>query len=156
MTTEEFAEWLGDPMVTTGANLFASGPYYSSAVELKYRNKSILATATSGGTYLYAISIIGEAGLYEGKKFTFSLDGVAASSGTTPQIALYWHDDNGFDYAGATLTEAGSVSFTINANTNNRAYLAAYVYVTTNASVTAGAVVQYFGVMLELGNVRHE
>ena len=57
MTIAERAVWFGDPMAAGGANLFAYGPYYSSAVELKYLSETILATALADGIYLYAISI---------------------------------------------------------------------------------------------------
>lgn len=156
MTEEEKAEWLGDPMATEGANLLPPGPYYSSSVEVKYRNESIVATATGEGVYLYAILIIGEATKYEGKTFTLSVDKIEAVGGGTPQIALYWHDDNGFEYAGASLTVLDSVRFTVSENVNNRANLAAYIYVTTDTSVTAGATATFHGVMLESGSVRHE
>lgn len=155
MTASELAEWLGDPMETPGANLFPPGPYYSSSVELKYRSDLMTATAVWDGIYLYAISIIGEASKFEGKTFTLSVDSMSSTGGGTPQISLYWHDDNGYEYAGANLTEAGSVSFAVSANTNARAYLAAYVYVTTDATVTAGATAKFSGVMLERGNERH-
>lgn len=156
MTAEELSEWLGDPMVTPGANLFPPGPYYSSAVELKYRNDCIVATAMWDGTYLYAISIIGAAENYAGKTLTFSIDEILSVGGGTPQISFYWHDDNGYEYAGANLTEAGSVTFTTSENVNNRAYLAAYVYITTTATVTQGATARFEGVMLEFGSERHE
>ena len=157
MTTEERAEWLGDPLAATGVNLLPCGPFYASAVELKYRNAEIVATATAPGTYLYAISIIGEAANYTGKTFTLSVDAVQSSAGA-PQLALYWHDDNGFEYAGASLVGAGSV--TVNTaewpNANGRGYLALYVYVTTNVEVTAGAYTRFVGVMFENGSIRHE
>lgn len=156
MSAEELAEWLGDPFATPGANLFPPGPYYSSSVDLKYRTDSIEAITTAGGIYLYAISIIGSALKYEGKTLTLSIDEIRVAGGGTPQIALYWHDDNGYEYAGASLTEAGSVTFTTFPNTNNRATLAAYVYVTTDATVTAGASARFSGVMLELGSERHD
>ena len=50
MTTAEKAEWLGNPLDTTGVTLFACGPYYSSAVAIKYRSEEILATAVWEGT----------------------------------------------------------------------------------------------------------
>lgn len=153
MTEAERAEWLGDPMATVGANLFAPGPYYSSVVELKYRTNYIMATALSEGVYMYAISIIGEASKYEGKTFTLSVDSIVGSG--KPQIALYWHDDNGYEYAGASISETGSVTFTVFPNTNARRYLAAYVYVTSDVSVPAGSVVKFYDVMLELGSERH-
>ena len=157
MTTDERAEWLGDPMVATGVNLLPCGPYYSSVVSLKYRNAEIVATATSPGTYLYAISIIGPASNYAGKKFTLSVDQVVKTAGVA-QLALYWHGDNGFEYAGASLVGAGSVSVDLSLwpNTEGRAYLALYVYVTTSETVTAGTTTRFVGVMLENGEVRHE
>ena len=157
MTTDERAEWLGDPMVATGVNLLPCGPFYSSVVSLKYRNAEIVATATAPGTYLYAISIIGPAANYAGKKFTLSVDQVVKTAGVA-QLALYWHDDNGFEYAGASLVGAESVTFDTAQfpNAEGRAYLALYVYVTTTEQVTAGTTTRFVGVMLENGEVRHE
>lgn len=158
MTSEERMEWIGDPFVTTGANLFACGPYYSSAVELKYRSEEIVAKATVAGVYLYAISIIGKASDYENKILTLSADSIVGSAGGTPQLAVYWHDDFGYEYAGGTLIAEGSV--TINTtewpNSNNRAFLAVYVYVTTTETVEAGETATFGRVMLENGDVRHE
>ena len=158
MTTAERTAWLGNPYDADGANLFAYGPYYSSAVDLKYRSETIHATALAEGIYLYAISIIGEASLFANKVFTLSVDDITATGGATPQIALYWHDDAGFEYAGADLSVAGSVTFDTSAmpNTNNRQYLAAYVYVTTHGTIASGATALFKGVMLESGSTRHE
>lgn len=158
MTTEERVAWLGNPLEAEGVNLFACGPAYSEVVGLKYRSEDILATAKVDGIYLYSISIIGEASNFANKVLTFSVESITASGGGTPMISLYWHDDNGgYDYAGADLSVAGSVTFdtSVYPNTNNRKYLAAYVYVTTHASVTSGATALFKGVMLENGNVRH-
>ena len=158
MTNAERAEWLGDPLLATGTNLFPCGPFYSSAVELKYRNEEIVANAIWEGIYLYAVSIIGKASDYENKILTFSTDSIVASGTGTPQLALYWHDDFGFEYAGGTLLTEGSV--TINTtewpNTNSRAYLAVYVYVTTYGEIGAGEVATFRHVMLENGDTRHE
>lgn len=150
MTQAERAEWLGDPLATDGANLFPPGPAYSSSVEVKYRNREIIATTSQAGTYLYAISIIGEASHYENKVFTLSIGSLEITGGGTPQIAMYWHDDNGYEYAGASLATAGSMTFsTIDfPNTARRANLAAYIYVTTAQSVSAGASVRFGNVML--------
>lgn len=156
MTSEEQAEWLGNPLTTPGANLIPYGPYYSSTVELKYSSDAIVATTNTSGIYLFAISIIGDASNYEGKTYTFSVDQVGTIDGGTPQILLYWHDDNGFEFAGAGLSSAGSVTFQISDNVGARAYLAMYVYVTTDVPVDAGASVRFGGVMLENGSVRHE
>ena len=158
MTSAERAEWLGDPLSAEAVNLFACGPFYSSAVELKYRSEEILASTNTAGIYLYAISIIGEASNFENKVFTLSADSIVASTGAAPQLAAYWHDDYGFEYAGASLFLAGSVTFdtTEFPNTNNRAYLAIYVYVTTHAEVSAGAYARFGRVMLERGSVKHD
>ena len=157
MTAEERALWLGKPIDSAGANLFAYGPYYSSTVELKYRSEEILATTMVGGTYLYAISIIGDAADFANKTFTLSADSIESSSTGTPQIAMYWHDDNGYDYAGASLSTAGSVTFNTTEwpNTNARQYLAAYVYVTTHENIVAGDYARFGHVMLELGSEQH-
>lgn len=157
MTEAERKEWSGDPLMEMGVNLFPCGPFYSSAVNLKYRNKEIVATATAGGTYLYAISIVGPAENYANKIFTLSVDSMESKSGT-PQISAYWHDDNGYEYAGASLATAGSVTFNTAdfPNAQGRKNFALYVYVTTNAEVTSGAVSRFVGVMLENGVINHE
>lgn len=158
MTNDEQKEWLGDPFATTGVNLFSCGPYYSSAVELKFRNQEIVATATSAGTYLYAISIIGDAVNYENKVFTLSVDSITASGTGTPQMAVYWHDENGYEYAGASLLSAGSVTFNTTEwpNTNARKSLAVYVYVTTFEAVESMEYARFGRVMLESGADRHD
>ena len=158
MTSAEKAEWLGNPLNEVGVNLFACGPVYSSAVNVKYRNKEILATALYGGIYLYAISIIGNAADYENKVFTLSADAIESSTTGTPQLAVYWHDDNGYEYAGASLMSAGSVTFDTTEwpNTNNREYLAVYVYVTTYETVQTGATARFGRVMLENGAEKHD
>ena len=158
MTIAERDEWIGNPLVATGANLFSYGPFYSSAVELKYWSEEIVATAIWEGVYLYAVSIIGKASDYENKVFTLSADSIVASGTGTPQLALYWHDDYGFEYAGGTLLAEGSITVNTSQwpNTNNRAYLAVYVYVTTYGTVSAGETARFGRVMLENGEVRHE
>lgn len=156
MTALEEVEWFGDPMDFAGANLFPPGPNYSSSVNMKYRNDSIVATSLWDGTYIYGISIIGDATKYAGKTLTLSVDSIVSIGGGKPQISMYWHDENGYEYAGASLTEAGSVTFETFANANNRAYLAAYIYVTSDAPILAGAMARFFGVMLESGSIRHE
>lgn len=158
MTQAERIEWSGDPLVVTGANLLPYGPNYSSTVELKYRDDVIEAEALVDGVYLYSISIIGDSANYAGKTFTLSAKNMEAPNGGLPQIALYWHDDTGFEYAGASLMVAGSTTFNTAdfPNVNNRKNLAAYIYVTAAESVVAGTVVRFTGVMLENGSVKHE
>ena len=157
MTTAERTEWEGNPFIIEGTNLLPCGPFYSSVVNLKYRNAEIVATATAPGVYLYAISIIGPASNYAGKTYTLSVDQVIKTAGVA-QLALYWHGDNGFEYAGASLTGAGSVTVDLSLwpNTAGRAYLALYVYVTTSETVTVGTTTRFVGVMFENGSVRHE
>ena len=158
MTSEERMEWLGDPLNAIGVNLLPYGPIRSSVVDLKYRNDHILATTSGDGQWLFAISIIGDAVNYENKTFTLSVDSIENLGGGSPEIALYWHtDDNHYDFAGVNLSTGGSVTFDTATmpNTNHRKYLAMYVYVTTGVEVTAGASVQFRGVMLENGDIRH-
>jgi hypothetical protein len=156
MTESERMEWLGSPALTEGANLFPYAPYYSSAVGLKFTNDALIAQTSDAGVYLYAVLIVGTASDFESRTMTLSADYIGTADGGNPQIAMYWHDDQGFEFAGASLTEAGSVTFTPYANSNSRAYLAAYIYVTGDASVPAGAAARFRGVMLEFGGIRHE
>lgn len=158
MTASERIEWLGDPLDATGVNLLPPGPHYSSSVSVKYRNEEIVATATASGTYLYAESIIGNASDYYNKKFTLSVESITPSGNGTPQLALFWHGNGGFEYAGASILGAGSVTFDTSewANTNNRPYLAMYIYVTQQVAVEVGASARFRGVMLENGDNRHE
>ena len=157
MTTEERAEWVGNPFEATGANLFAAGPYYSDSVELKYWNKEIVATSKWSGTYIYAISIIGNASYFENKVLTLSVPTIISSSTGTPKIEMFWHDGNGYDYAGGSLLAAGSVTFDTREypNINGREYLAAYIYVTSYESIAAGDTATFGEVMLEYGIVNH-
>lgn len=155
MTDAEKIEWLGDPFTTVGANLLPYGPAYSSAVELEYTDGAIIAKTIQPGTYLYSISMIGEAANFVGKTITLSVDSIGTIGGGSPQLALYWHDDGGFEYAGASLTEVGSVTTPLFENANNRGYLALYVYATTDVSVGVGAFTRFSGVMLEFGDSRH-
>lgn len=157
MSASERKEWLGDPLDEIGVNLMPYGPYYSGAVTLKYTSREITAIANYAGTYLYAVSIVGEASKYANKVFTLSTDYVTADNGGSPQLAVYWHDDSGYEYAGASLSGNGTVTFdTTNfPNTQNRQYLAVYVYVTTHETVAANTTVKFGGVMLENGATRH-
>ena len=154
MTSEERAEWLGDPFTTVGANLFAPGTYYPSGVVLDYRADKIIATAIWSGVYLFAVSIVGKASDFENRVLTLSAESFVAPA----KIELFWHDDNGYDYAGGTLLNPGSVTFNTawTPNINNREYLAAYFYITTDISVEAGKIVTFGKVMLEIGEAKHE
>lgn len=154
MTSAERLEWVGDPLNATGVNLLPYGPIYTSVVELKHRNQEIIATASDSGVYLFAISIIGDAINYENKTFTLSVDSIETIGGS-PLLSLWWYDDSGYDFAGASLSSVGSVTFDVTPNTNHRKSLAMFVYVATDIEVVAGASVRYKGVMLENGSVRH-
>lgn len=155
MTADEQAEWLGSPL-KNGVNLLPYAPYYSSAVELKHTNDAINATATAAGSYLYAVLIVGPAADYENREMTLSADYIGSSGGGNPQLALYWHDGNGFEHTGAFLDEPGSIAFHTGANAGGREYLAMYIYVTGDAAVEAGAAARFRGVMLEFGSERHD
>ena len=154
MTTEERAEWLGNPFATTGANLFGVGVSYPYGVELKYYNKEIVAKAVWEGVYLFAISIVGKASDYENKIFTLSAEGFVSPA----KIDLFWHDGNGYEYAGGTLLTAGStiVDTITFPNVNNREYLAAYMYLSQDVPIAAGKTVVFSNVMLENGSVKHD
>lgn len=157
MTPAEQAEWSGNPLLFDGGvNLLPANQYYASALELKYRNDSITAFVNTGGVYLYAVLLVGPAADYENKTLTLSLDSYYAYGGCTPQVAAYWHDSNGFEYAGASLTDTGSVTFTTTANTGGRENFALYLYATTDTAVEPGAFIRYKQLMLESGSVRHE
>ena len=157
MTVAERNEWAGNPLETDGANILPNGPYYSSVVDVKTTFGDITATSTAEGTYLYSVVVIGDAARFENKTLTLSIESVETESAGVPQIALYWHSDNGQEYAGASLFEAGSVTVdtAMWPNTGNRASLALYVYVTTTISVQAREQVRFKGVMVEMGSVRH-
>lgn len=153
MTAAEQAEWSGNP-AGTAANLFPPGPYTPAGVDLTYQNEAVVATAFWDGVYLYAVSIIGAAENYEGKTFTLSVDSVSTLGGGTPNLVAYWYDENGYEYGGGALSGAGSVSFAVTENTANRAYLALFIYATTDTSITAGAITKYWGLMLSEGDTR--
>lgn len=156
MTEEEQAEWSGDPLlVAGGVNLLPLGENYADGVEVKYRGDTITVTSVWDGSYIYAILAVGSAADYENKTMTLSLDSFYSSAGGTPQIALYWHDANGYEFAGAALTEAGSVTFTTTENTGARENLVIYLYATTDAAITAGDYIRYERIMLESGSTRH-
>lgn len=156
MTTQERVEWLGDPFESPSSNLLSCGPYYSTTVELKYRSQAIEAKSLVSGIYLFAPSIIGEATNYENKTFTISVGNIVGTGNAIPQLALYWHDETGFDPLGVSLLHGGSVTFdtTTSPNTNKRKNLALYVYVTAEESVAEGTTVRFEKVMLNLGNAR--
>lgn len=158
MTTEERAEWEGNPMVATGANLFSTTQAIPDGAKLKYWNQEMIATAIVEGTYLYAISIIGKASDFKNKILTLSASSITSSTGGTPKIEMFWYDSVGIEWAGGTLLSAGSVTFNTSQhpNTRGREYLAAYVYVTSNNSVKVGDTATFGKVMLEYGSVKHE
>lgn len=157
MTLQERAEWLGDPMATEGANLLPPGPYYSSVIDGKHRNREIILTSTTEGIYLYAVCIVGDAVKFASKTLTLSVGNMSATNGGTPQIAAYWHDENGFEYAGVSLSAPGSATFNTAdfPNTAGRKSLALYMYVTTEKSVSVGTVARFWDVMLEIGSTHH-
>lgn len=159
MTSSERAEWTGDVLqgsYSGGVNLIPNNRYYSDVVALEFKNKTITATARTSGVYRYAVIIIGAAELYEQTAMTLSIDSLVANGTGTPMVALYWHDDNGYEpVPGASLSAAGSVTFNTQDNDMVRRYLALYVYATTDSMVTVGDSITYAGLMLEIGEKRH-
>lgn len=158
MTVAERAEWSGDPLTTTGANLLPPGPYHSEVVDVKYRNRELITTTTSGGTYLHSVCVVGDASNFVSKTLTLSVGSITTNHAGTPQIAVYWHDEGGMQYAGASISVAGSMTFNTanNPNTSGRRYLAVYLYVTTASTVSAGAMSRFGDVMLEVGDTPHK
>ena len=118
--------------------------FNSTGASLEFRNASV--TATGDG---YAVIIIGDASLFEGATLTLSVDEIHTANGNEGGVSLQWYDNRGSEPAGAMLTEAGSTTVTLGANTSVRAYLAMYVY-------AIDGVTQYNGLMLEVGSVRHD
>ena len=151
MTADEQSEWLGSPLSGSAVNLLPYAPYYSSSVTLRHTNDAIIASTKDGGSYLYAVLIVGNAADFSGKTMTLSAEYIGTADGGNPKIDLYWHDSRGYEYAGASLNEAGRVTFVPNVNTYGREYLAMYIYVTADAVVESGAAARFRGVMLEFG-----
>lgn len=160
MTADELSDWYGHPMSKVGSNLFPPGPYYASSVTLEYLGDTIIVRGLDMelvvGQWTHAVSIIGEAFFYEGQTLTLSVD--SASGTGKAQIAFYWHDSNGSEYAGGRLIGAGSTTFALTANTNNRTYLAAYVYLLTfqTQPISPSLYTEYHGVRLTRGTEQHE
>lgn len=117
MTADEQAEWLGSPLFGDGVNQLPYGPYYSSAVELKHTNDAINAETTAAGSYLYAVLIVGRAADFVNQTMTLSADYIGTSDGGNPQIAMYWHDGNGYDVVTTTVyvpsVASSTTSFTL-------------------------------------------
>ena len=161
MTEEERAEWTGNILTpqlaghTEPVNLLPNNNFYSSGVDVKFKNREVVATAKRDGTYLYAVLVVGNASDFERKILTLSVDSVVLSGNSTALIAAYWHNASGYESAGASLAGAGSVTFYTGANTGNREYLALYIYVSASVQVKTGDSVIYKGVMLESGSERH-
>ena len=162
MTEAEQAEWTGNILTphlagyTEPVNLLPNNNFYPGSADLKFKNKEVIATSISGGIYNYAIAVVGDAADFTNKTMTLSFDSVFVSGNGTPQVAAYWHDENGFEYAGASLSAPGHLTFRTEENAQNRANLALYIYVTTDKEVAAGDFVRYTGLMLEMGDVKHE
>lgn len=152
MTDAERAEWIGSPLAVPGANVLPYAPYYSSSVTLRHTNDAVIAQTSWDGVYLYAVLIVGAASEFEGRTLTLSADSIVSADGGNPKIELYWHNDAGYEYAGGTLSNAGSTTFVTTTNTYKREYLAAYIYVTQDASVSAGVAARFGGLKLAIGS----
>lgn len=158
MTAAERAEWTGNPLTAADfgydspVNLLPNRPLDSAYVDLKYRSGSFTVTSTAAGANRYAVVIVGNAVDFAGKTVTLSLASVYAVGGT-PRVSLCWHDDTGYESTEAALSAAGSVTVALGETTKK--HLALYVYVTSDVSAEAGALVRYNKLMLELGNTAH-
>lgn len=156
MTDAEKAEWVGDPLKTVGANLFARVAPATASVAATHRLDHTIVTSQLGGRFQYAAIVLGPASEFEGKSITLSIDSVSGTPNTYARIGLYWHDYGGYyEFAGLQLNGRGSTTVALTENAQNRASLAAYVYVSTNTEVEVGAKVRYNGVMLTMGNTKY-
>ena len=156
MTDAEKAEWLGDPKTVPGANILTRNMFRQQTVTMDYRLDNITCTARIGGRYKYGGIYLGPASDFEGKTITVSFESTAGTPNTSPRIGLYWHDEGGYyEFAGLELWNPGSVTATLTPNTQNRMYLAAYVYVSTATAVDAGAIVRYNGLMVTIGDTKY-
>lgn len=162
MTERERAEWTGDLFsaeligYTTPVNLVPTLQSASNGVTLIPRNQYFLARTTKSGSNLCGVSIIGDASKFVGADMTLTIEGITAPSDCTPGIALCWYDSTGYELAHNTTFGQGTWMFTLNSNTNNRAYLAMFVYVHNGGTVVAGRVAQFDRVMLTMGNESKE
>lgn len=128
-TSAELAEWTGDPLLSDQLD-------HDEVVNL-----------LPGGTFSETeatMITVGAAKYFENKDLTLSVGAVVASGGT-PLIRVYWHDENGSDAVGASLSNSGNVTFNAGANSNDRA----------NLAIQLSANVEYRDVMLEFGTVAH-
>lgn len=156
MTDDEKAEWIGDPKTVVGANILSRNTFREQTVTMDYRLSNITCTALIGGRYQYGGVYLGPASDFEGKTITVSFESTAGTTNTSPRVGLYWHDDGGYyEFAGLELWSPGSVTVALNPNTQNRRYLAAYVYVSTATAVDAGAQVRYNGLMITIGDKKY-
>jgi hypothetical protein len=162
MTAAERVEWIGDPyeVARRGSysppiNLASNVVAHTQFATPLWRNGSVTITATSAGMGQAVALLIGDAADYEGREITLSIDSINTVGGS-PRVDLCWYDDEeGNDLAATPLQSAGTVTYTLGENKQGRKYLSLWLYVSTDASVDVGALVQYNGLMLELGSVRH-
>lgn len=156
MTDDEKTEWFGDPLATEGANLFNRDTINEKLARIKVGLNSMTVTSLSEGTFRYDGVRLGPAYDFEGKTVTLSIGSIAATAGAYPRIALYWHSSWGnYTATGVYLDAPGSVTLPLPENTQNRLWLVAYVYVSTNYSAPAGSMVRYDDVMLTVGDKKY-
>lgn len=155
MTTDERTEWSGNPLEHTEVNLLPYGPNYSGSVNLTYTSDAITATTTGEGTYLYSISIIGDAVDYENKTFTLSVANMEATNGATPKLTLYWYNSENDTAYIDEMIALGSKEIALGSS-GGKQKLALYVYATTGVSVGVGTTARFEKVMFENGNTAHE
>ncbi len=162
MTATERVEWVGDPYEVarygsygSPINLASNKVLHTQDATPIWRNESVTVTATTAGTYQCVALLIGEAADYEGREITLSIDSIN-SVGGSPSVRLCWYDDEeGNNWATDSMVSAGTTTFTLGENKSGRKYLSLWLFANTEVSVSAGTLVQYNGLMLELGSVRH-
>lgn len=156
MTSEEKREWYGRPLDYEGYNLLPNGPYYSPTVNVVFKKDNIVATALTAGSYISSVVLIGDAEDFEDKLLVLSMEELTYEEGSVPRLALFWHDETGQSYAGGEIlptTPTGNV--VVNTaefpNTDNRQYLALYIYANADGIIKVGDTAVFKKVMLTMG-----
>ena len=163
MTSYERAMWTGDPVLNANAgtyqlpvNLANNREESVTGVSVIPQNTSVIVRVTEAGVYRHAVFIIGDAGDFEGKTITLAVANIV-SSGESHSAGLYWYSGpDEYESVGVFLTGAGSKTYKIGENTNNRQYLALYLWANTQAQAAVGDYTRWEGLMLEMGAVRHD
>lgn len=162
MTTAERVEWVGDPYEVarygnhdTPINLASNKVLHTQGASAIWRNRSVTVKTPLAGSQQCVVVLIGNASDYVDREITLSIDSIDAMDGT-PRVELHWYDDyENNDLVVEPMVSAGTVTMTLGANENQRKYLTMWLYTSWVDGTSTGASVQYNGLMLELGSVRH-